>query len=72
MAADDSVLDWAEAPRKPVDPFRHSTFHSSLMDVVGIGCLVAATYFLVVEGNIIAFLLLFLAFAFMFQPFHPH
>lgn len=42
------------------------------MDVVGIGCLVAATYFLVVEGNIIAFLLLFLAFAFMFQPFHPH
>lgn len=42
------------------------------MDIVGIACLVAGAYFLVIEGNVVAFLVLFLAFAFMFQPFHPH
>jgi len=72
VAKDESVLDLAELPQKPVDPFQHSGFHSSVTDVLAVACLLAGAYFLIADGNLVAFLVLFFAFAFLFQPFHPH
>lgn len=72
MSPDDSLLDLAEIPQRPADPFHHSSLPAASTDIVALGCLLVGTYLLVFDSNLLAFILLFFAFAFLFRPFHPH
>ncbi|MBI2445222.1 hypothetical protein HYV43_02430 [Candidatus Micrarchaeota archaeon] len=70
MGPDSFALDVAENPQKPVDPFLHRSFQSSILDVVAAASFIGAVYFLVIEQNLPASVVLFITFAFAFRPAH--